>query len=227
MSITTVRAAGHHWGHRYAPTMTTSDGPSIGDARAVVLVEGISDRAAVEALARRRGRDLEAERIAVLAMGGATNVRKFLEQYGPHGMDRRVVGLCDEAETGVFQRGLESAGFGKVPSRGDLEALGFQVCVADLEDELIRALGVPAVERILDDHGDLRSFRTFQRQPAQAGKVRSFPAAPIPGIGGRPQDRVRVGAGAGSRPQPGARPARSTSRPAVTGAPALMIPPGA
>lgn len=150
--------------------MTIAGVPSIADAHTVVLVEGVSDRAAVEALAQRRGRDLEAEGVVVLAMGGATNVRQFLERYGPHGLDRRVAGLCDEAETGFFERGLERAGFGENLSRGDLEALGFQVCVADLEDELIRALGVPAVEQILDDRSDLRSFRTFQQQPAQQGK---------------------------------------------------------
>ncbi len=169
-SITAVEAARHHRGDRYAPTVTTADGPSIGDAHTVVLVEGVSDRAAVDALARRRGRDLAAEGVAVLAMGGATNVRRFLERYGPHGLDRRIGGLCDEAETGVFLRGLERAGFGDGLSRADLETLGFQVCVSDLEDELIRALGVPAVERILDERGDLRSFRTFQQQPAQQGK---------------------------------------------------------
>lgn len=44
------------------------------------------------------------------------------------------------------------------------------MCVADLEDELIRAHGVAAVMEILDAHGDLGSFRTFQQQPAQHGK---------------------------------------------------------
>lgn len=39
--------------------------------RAAVLVEGASDQAAVEALATRRGRDLAAEDVAVVAMGGA------------------------------------------------------------------------------------------------------------------------------------------------------------
>jgi predicted ATP-dependent endonuclease of OLD family len=37
----------------------------------VVLVEGLSDRHAVEALARRRGRDLVAEGVEVVAPGGA------------------------------------------------------------------------------------------------------------------------------------------------------------
>ena len=41
------------------------------------------------------------------------------------------------------------------------------MCHADLEDELIRALGPEAVEEIVAAEGELRSFRTFQRQPAQ------------------------------------------------------------
>ena len=46
-----------------------------------------------------------------------------------------------------------------------MEALGFYVCDTDLEHELVRALGVVAVERIIEDEGELSSFRTFQKQP--------------------------------------------------------------
>ena len=52
-----------------------------------------------------------------------------------------------------------------------MEALGFYVCVADLEDELIRALGAAAVEQVVDAQGELGSFRTFQKQPAQQGRT--------------------------------------------------------
>jgi hypothetical protein len=41
------------------------------------------------------------------------------------------------------------------------------VCTADLEDELIRALGTAAVEQIIQAQGEIRSFRIFQKQPAQ------------------------------------------------------------
>ena len=49
--------------------------------RGVVLVEGTSDRLAVEALARRRGRDLQADGVAVVPMGGYGNLPNFLERY--------------------------------------------------------------------------------------------------------------------------------------------------
>jgi hypothetical protein len=138
--------------------------------RAVVLVEGESDRRAVVAVAVRRGRDLDAEGVAVAPMGGAKNVGKFLERFGPRGADARVAGLCDAREEPDFRRGLERAGLGAAQDRAGLEARGFYVCEADLEDELIRALGTAAVERIVYEQGELRSLRTLQRQPAQQGR---------------------------------------------------------
>jgi hypothetical protein len=140
------------------------------DPQTVVLVEGISDQVALEALAERRGRDLAAEGIAVVPMGGATNIRRFLERFGPQGLDVGLAGLCDAGEEGDFRRGLERAGLGSNLSRADMEALGFYVCVADLEDELIRCLGAAAVEHVIEAEGELGSFRTFQQQPAWQGR---------------------------------------------------------
>jgi OLD-like protein len=141
------------------------------DVRAVVLVEGVSDQRALEALATMRGRDLAAEGIAVVPMGGATTIGRFLERFGPQGSDVRLAGMYDAGEEGAFRRGLERTGFGSHLTRADMETLGFFVCDADLEDELIRALGVDTVEQVVDAAGDLRSFRTFQKQPAQRGRA--------------------------------------------------------
>jgi hypothetical protein len=140
------------------------------NARIVVLVEGVSDQLAVEALAERRGRNLADEGVVVMPMGGATNIRTFLQRFGPQGMDVGLAGLCDEGEERIFRRGLERAGLGANLSRAEMESHRFYVCVTDLEDELIRALGVPAVEQFLADRRDLASFRIFQQQPAQRGK---------------------------------------------------------
>jgi hypothetical protein len=141
-------------------------------AQTVVLVEGMSDKLAVRALAERRGRDLDAEGVAILAMGGSKNIRRFLEVFGPKGIGLRVAGLCDAGEERDFQRGLERAGCGSSLTRSELDALGFHVCVADLEDELIRALGADAVERVVAAQGELVALRTFQRQPQWAGRSR-------------------------------------------------------
>jgi predicted ATP-dependent endonuclease of OLD family len=134
-------------------------------ARTAVLVEGVSDQLALEALAKRRGRNLDAEGVSIVPMGGATNIRSFLNRFGPQGLDVRLAGLCDANEEGDFRRGLERAGLGSNLTRADMERLGFYVCVADLEDELIRSLGAAAVERVIDAQGELELFRTFQRQP--------------------------------------------------------------
>jgi hypothetical protein len=140
------------------------------DPQTVVLVEGTSDQVALEALAERRGRDLAAEGIAVVPMGGARNIRRFLELFGPRGLDLSLAGLCDAGEEADFRRGLERAGLGSNLSRADMESLGFYVCVADLEDELIRCLGAARVEQVVEAQGELGSFRTFQQQPAWQGR---------------------------------------------------------
>jgi hypothetical protein len=153
--------------------------------RAVVLVEGVSDQSALEALAERHGRDLHAEGISVVPIGGAQAIGRFLNLYGPRGFDVTLAGLCDAAEEGNFQRGLERAGLGSSLTRADMERLGFYVCVADLEDELIRALGAAFVEQVVDAQGDLGSFRTLQKQPAWQGRTTEDQLRRFMGSGGR------------------------------------------
>jgi hypothetical protein len=140
------------------------------DLRAVVLVEGTSDQVALQALAARRGRDLAAAGTTVVPMGGARNIRRFLERFGPRGLNLRLAGLCDAGEEGDVRRGLEWAGLGSNLGRAEMEALGFYVCVADLEEELIRCLGAACVEQVIEAQGELGPFRTFQRQPAWQGR---------------------------------------------------------
>ncbi len=153
--------------------------------RAVVLVEGISDQVALETLAQRRGRDLEAERVSVVPIGGAQAIGRFLNRFAPQGSEVRLAGLCDAAEEDDFRRGLERAGLGSQLTRVDMEQLGFYVCVADLEDELIRALGAASVERVVDAQGELGSFRTLQKQPAWQGRTTEEQLRRFMGSGGR------------------------------------------
>ncbi|MET8824586.1 ATP-dependent endonuclease [Streptomyces sp. NPDC004610] len=160
-----------------------------GGVRVIVLVEGESDRVALDTLAARHGRDLEAEGVAVVPLGGATNIGRFLDVCGPPGLGLPLAGLCDIGEERHFRRHLARVGVtpalavgGRCLSEpadtggtegtrniGDhpLEALGFYVCVADLEDELIRALGAEGVRQVIDAQGESRPFHTFQGQPAQ------------------------------------------------------------
>lgn len=186
------------------------------ELRSVVAVEGDSDRSALEALARRLGRDLETEGIAVVPLGGATNLGHFLRVVAADGMDVRVGGLCDADEERGFRRHLEATGFGRDLDRAGMEALGFFVCEADLEDELIRALGVTAVEGVVAAQGELGSFETFRRQPAQrdrpvGAQLRRFLGYPL-----RPQEPLRPGPGRGARPWPRASPTPCRAEPRVT-----------
>ncbi|MEV5988072.1 TOPRIM nucleotidyl transferase/hydrolase domain-containing protein [Streptomyces sp. NPDC052051] len=126
--------------------------------RTVVLLEGPSDAAAVDTLAERRGRNLAADGVCLLSMGGAMSVGRFARLLGPSGCGLRLTGLCDARERDYYARGWERAGAD--PSE-------FFVCEADLEDELIRALGVDLVTELVRAEGDLRPLRTFLRQPAQ------------------------------------------------------------
>jgi len=121
-----------------------------------VLVEGVSDRRAVETLARRRGRDLDAEGIGVVPMGGYGNLPRLLAQY----RDVRLAGLYDAGEEPHFLRALGC------DDRGDLEQVGFYACTRDLEDELTRAVGPEGMLSVFEEQGELRAFRTYQKQPA-------------------------------------------------------------
>jgi hypothetical protein len=128
----------------------------------VVLVEGMSDQAAVQTLAERSGRDLHADGVFVVPMGGATNVGHFVDLFGPGGFGVRLAGLCDQGEERDFRRGLAAAG-PRAP---------YFVCVADLEDELIRALGTGRVEDLIEAEGESGPFLTFTRQPARRDTAR-------------------------------------------------------
>lgn len=140
-----------------AATSGAAEARGLRDAGVVttaVLVEGDSDRAALQALAESEGRDLGNEGIAVLPMGGAMSIRRYVEALGSRGLRLELRGLCDLGEVRFFER-------------AGMRASAFEICEPDLEGELIRALGQDAVEQVLEEQGDLRLFRTFQRQPAQ------------------------------------------------------------
>ncbi|BCJ68437.1 TOPRIM nucleotidyl transferase/hydrolase domain-containing protein [Polymorphospora rubra] len=170
MDVTTPRQSdGHAGGPDATPVATARALAKVGDAAAVVLVEGISDQIALEAAAVCRGRDLEAERIVILPIGGAHAIGRFLTMPGPLSAGMRIAGLCDLREEELFRRGV-AARTGTTPTRADMENLGFHVCVDDLEDELLRAVGAARVEQLFDAQGDLGSFRSLQSQPAWRGR---------------------------------------------------------
>jgi hypothetical protein len=162
-----------------------SEDAAVDDLRAVVLVEGISDRLALETLAERHERELDSEGVSIVSIGGAQAIGRFLERFGPRGLDLRLAGLCDAGEEREFRRGLERAGLGTGLTRAEMERLGFYVCVADLEDELIGALGAGVVEQVVEAEGDLGPFRTLQKQPEWRGRPLHEQLRRFMGSGGR------------------------------------------
>jgi hypothetical protein len=117
----------------------------------VILVEGITDRIALEAASRRLGRNLAAESVEIVPIGGAQAVRRVAAGYSGVGL----VGMCDAGEERYFRSALGEAVF---------------VCTADIEDELIRALGPERVEAVLAAQDDLATFRNFQNQSYWRGR---------------------------------------------------------
>lgn len=136
-------------------------------ATTVVLVEGLSDRIALEVLAERQGRSLRADGTFVVPTGGAMNFARLLAIFGPHGRDLRLAGLYDSPVEDRIRRSLETAGIsqGNRQAGASLESCRFYRCVTDLEDEMIRALGPGEVEHIVAAEGELSSFRRLQNMP--------------------------------------------------------------
>ncbi|MFC9558966.1 TOPRIM nucleotidyl transferase/hydrolase domain-containing protein [Agromyces sp. NPDC056965] len=133
----------------------------------VVLVEGDSDRLAVEALATRLGHDLASAGARVVSMHGVTNLHRHLGEIAGRHRPPRVLGLYDAAEIGYVRRAVDDAGLGSAGTLDELAALGFFACDPDLEGELIRALGIDRMQQLLAEHGEIVRFRGFQHQPAQ------------------------------------------------------------
>ena len=89
-------------------------------------------------------------------MGGYGNLPRYLARHG----ESQLAGLYDAGEEAHFLCALGR------PDRDALERVGFFACTRDLEDELTRAIGPDGMERLLAARGELRSFRTFQKQLA-------------------------------------------------------------
>jgi hypothetical protein len=78
--------------------------------------------------------------------------------------------MYDRAEERFFLRGLERAGVGAGLRPSDLAPLGFFALDADLEDELIRALGSERFEAVIREQGELQGWDLFRRQPFQRAR---------------------------------------------------------
>jgi Overcoming lysogenization defect protein-like, TOPRIM domain len=150
--------------------------------RTVILVEGDSDRAALEAAAGVLGIDLSST--SILVMNGATNVVRQLGEMIAKGV--RVAGLYDVGEKAYVLRAMSDAGMTEGRDPKALTRFGFFECDDDLESEMIRALGAARVISVIATQGDdLRRFRRLQQMPEWRGR--------------RVEDQLRRWFGSGSR----------------------------
>lgn len=139
-----------------------------------VLLEGASDVAAIRALRAARGIGPEDEPCLLVDMGGATSIRSHLARAVAQGNRPPVVGMCDEREAPFIVRAVDlhrrALGIEGRVTLARLPELGFQVCRRDLEDELMRALGVDGTLAVFDELGLLETFEAFTRQLAWQGR---------------------------------------------------------
>jgi hypothetical protein len=131
----------------------------------VVLVEGESDRIALQTLASRMGLRMPQVRV----VGGSKGARRAAAELE----GTVLVGLVDQGERSDFERVLDTV----------------FVCDPDLEAEFVRALGVDGVEAVIAEQGELESFRSLQRQPFQRDRPAEAQLARF--FGGRSGNKAR------------------------------------
>jgi hypothetical protein len=137
-------------------------------AETVIFVEGFSDYLAVRTLADTLGVNLDAGGISLLSLEGADLLKHYLSLLGPSGLNVAMRGLCDLDKEAEWAQLLVDAGLA-IASRADLNHAGFQVCEADLEDELVTAIGEVAAVEVVSQAGESSKFETFKQQPTNAG----------------------------------------------------------
>lgn len=137
------------------------------DPRLVCLLEGASDVAAVRRLMTAQA--IDPAPIELVNLQGVTNVGRVLKELRQVRGDVDVVGMCDVAESRFVERALAEDGL-PVTDVTDLPIYGFFVCEADLEEELIRALGPERARDALVGQGLGGKLEALRTQPEWADR---------------------------------------------------------
>ncbi len=124
------------------------------EATVVVLVEGISDQIAVDAMLARSERGVD-DHVVAVPIGGAQAVDNALATFSERD-DLMVFGLCDHAEANFFADAFAAHGLDG----------NYFVCNPDLEAELIAAFEPDELESLIEAQGELKSLRIMQKQAA-------------------------------------------------------------
>lgn len=112
-------------------------------ARAVLLVEGPTDRILCERTAQLIGVDLNRRSVSLFEMDGSGLFERAYELFGPAGFDLPVFGLLDADAR------EEWAQICKLDVKQLHSGHGFEVCDPDLEGMYITQLGVERVKELL------------------------------------------------------------------------------
>jgi putative ATP-dependent endonuclease of the OLD family len=148
-------------------------------AKRIMFVEGPSDRLAMLALAKKKNLALDSLGVSIVTLDGAGILTWFVKLFGPSGFQLPLCGLCDSDHLSEWSKVLETSGVGTNLSQAKMETIGFFVCDRDLEDELIKTLGLAAVIQTIDQNGDTNAWKIFCQQPknknlTQADQLRAF-----------------------------------------------------
>jgi len=113
-------------------------------ANKVILVEGVSDRILLEAVASQLHIDLDRLGIHVFELDGSGGFVTAHELLGQPGFGLRLLGVVDEAEAADWSNAIG------IPI-ADLEVAGYRICRPDLEGEYLASLGAQQVLSILTE----------------------------------------------------------------------------
>ena len=162
-AATDALLTGYVSGPAAATEATTLALARLDGAERVILVEGVSDQIAVEAVAERIGTNLAGRGIVVVPMGGIHALPSHLRRMASMRPGTQLVGLYDVGEAAIVGNAF-GCGIDRIID------FGFHACIDDLEDELIAAVGVERVVGLIESHGDGRPLRTLQRQHEWRGR---------------------------------------------------------
>lgn len=154
-----VRA--HWWSPRLLEALT---------AQFVILVEGDADRVIVEAVAEKLGIELDRLGAVVVELHGADKFKNVFPLLGPDGFGPTLLGLVDEKESGSWFNAFKG-------KKRTIVNKKIFVSEVDLEDEYSRALGGPAVARVLISGGLCREQGILQSTRAKTIEEISAEAA--------------------------------------------------
>lgn len=152
-------------------------------SRAAILVEGIADRALIEAVARARGSDLDRLGISVVEVDGAGNFSAAIRLYGPDGFGVPLAGLVDKAEAGLVAKAFRI-------EKASLNGERFQIARPDLEGECIKCLGVRRHLELLVASGYFSEHKILNR--LKTSDISSITPKDYREWCGRKSNKVRV-----------------------------------